>query len=701
MAEKQITQPAMTRAAEVRASSFNEAENTVEIVFTTGATVRRWSWSEGAYDEELVVEPGAVRLERLNLGAPLLNTHSSYDLDDVIGSVVPGSARIENGRGIATVLLSRRDDVRGIVQDIRDGVIRNISAGYRYHRVEKTDGQDGDPAKWRVVDWEPLEISAVPVPADPGAQVRSDPDRDKIARHVAVLVETRSEPEAPATETDPPAETPADEGDRTMATAEAPAAESGNTETETRNVSTTTAPAPAAPDLTAIRNEAAEAERARATAIMELAEKHGRRRLGDSAVKRGVTLDAFRVDLLAAIEKGEVEVDGNARAEQTAERQPKDSRAEKRSEAIVTALLHRVDPGKVEVTADARAFRGMSLLEIARDSLEVAGISTRGMSRMEVAETALAGATRSGGLHSTSDFPNILANVANKTLRAGYEAAPQTFRPFVRETTAPDFKAMSRLQLGEAPQLEKVNEHGEFKRGTIGEGKESYALLTYGKVVGITRQVLINDDLGAFTRIPRAFGIQAANLESDLVWAQILMNPTMGDSIALFHASHNNLGTAAGITADSVALGFEAMRMQKGVDGRTFLNLMPKYLITSVAAVNKGAQLLTQIIPNQTTQVVADYIRQLLPISEPRLDGGFTDPATGTVITGSRFAWYLAADPTMNDTVELAYLEGNRGVYTESRMGFDVDGVEVKVRLDAAAKVIDWRSFYKNPAASL
>jgi HK97 family phage prohead protease len=175
--EDLIELPRRARPAEVRAQSFDEKANTIDLVFTTGATVRRCSWFDGSYDEELVVGPKNVRLERLNAGAPFLNSHDCWDLEGVIGSVVPGSARIADGIGIATVQLSRRDDVAGIVQDIRDGVIRNVSVGYRYHKVEKTEKDDGSVPLWRVVDWEPFELSAVSVPADPGAQVRSESGR--------------------------------------------------------------------------------------------------------------------------------------------------------------------------------------------------------------------------------------------------------------------------------------------------------------------------------------------------------------------------------------------------------------------------------------------------------------------------------------------------------------------------------------------
>lgn len=641
MVEAQATAPKMTRAAEIRASSFDETDNTIELVFTTGAKVRRYSWSEGAYDEELVVDGGSVRLGRLNAGAPFLDTHSDYRLASVLGSVVPGSARVEKGKGYAKVVLSKREEVRGIVQDIRDGVIRNVSVGYRYHKVEKTDGQDGDPALWRVIDWEPLEISAVPIPADPGAQVRSSGDAEEL-RHGFTLV-AAAEP---------------DEGE----------------------------------DAKAIRTLAAKYE------IPDLAER---------AISAGLSLTEFRDEMLRAIQQKEEKMPtfGAAPVDDRLASVTGPNGGDRRGEAVANAILHRADPAVFTLSDAGRDFRGMSLIELARDSLEAAGVSTRGWARIDIADRALAGATRSGGLHATSDFPMILSNVANKTLRAGYEAAPQTWRPLVREVSAPDFKPINRLQLGEAPQLEKVNEHGEFKRGTLGEGKETYGVLTYGKIVGITRQAIVNDDLGAFTRIPRMFGIQAANLESDLVWAQIIGNPVMGDGVALFHANHANLGTAGGISDVTIAEAFKLMRLQKGLDGKTLLNLTPTYLIVPVNVLPTAMKFLTASTPamvaTQQSNIIPEYLRTLTPISEPRLDSGFINPATGAAIAGNSFNWFMAGDRNQIDTVEIAYLEGKSGAYTETRIGFDIDGVEIKVRLDVGAGAIDFRGFVKNPAAAV
>lgn len=156
------------------------------------------------------MEPGAVRLDRLNAGAPFVDTHSTYCLDNVIGSVVPGTAKIEDGRGIATILLSAAPGVADTVQKIREGVIRNISVGYWLHKVVKTEADDGSVARHDVVDWEPLEISAVPVPADAGSQIRSagGDEGEAIARSSCLIV-TRTPASGPP---------PQSRGDQSMTT---------------------------------------------------------------------------------------------------------------------------------------------------------------------------------------------------------------------------------------------------------------------------------------------------------------------------------------------------------------------------------------------------------------------------------------------------------------------------------------------------
>ncbi|WP_298959057.1 prohead protease/major capsid protein fusion protein [uncultured Methylobacterium sp.] len=443
-------------------------------------------------------------------------------------------------------------------------------------------------------------------------------------------------------------------------------------------------PAPAGDTQTAIR-----AERERTATILDIGRRSGLPQADiDAAVAGDTSVEAFRMrafDHMATVSEA-VRTGQGVRTQIMGAGDD-----EKRGAAIENALLHRFDPRGVQLTDHAREFRGMTLLEIGSLCLEGRGMRTRGMGKHERAQAMLKMrseaseiAMRSGGSLSTSDFPNILANVANKTLRMGYQAAPQTFRPLVRVVTVPDFKPVSRVQLGEAPRLEKVNESGEFKRGKMGDAAEKYAVSTYGKIVAITRQVIINDDLDAFTRVPRSFGVAAANLESDLVWGEITANPSMADGAALFSADHKNVGTGGVISTDTVGAAREGMRNQTGLDGQTLLNISPTFLVVPVALETKAEQFLGMIYPTKTADAVTDTMRKLKPISEPRLD----------VVSKTNF--YVFGDPAQIDLIELAYLEGAEGLYTETRMGFDVDGVEVKVRQDVGAKVIDHRGAWRS-----
>lgn len=172
MQRKADLQP-FSRDASLRPASFDEKDNSVEVIWTTGAPVRRFDRSEGRfYDELLVVEDGAIRLGRLNNGAPFLDTHNDFNLSSVIGVVETGSAKLRDRKGYARIRLSVAKGHRDIVANIKAGIIMNISVGYRIHTIEKIEGGAGLVPIWRAVDWEPMELSAVPVPADAGSQIR-------------------------------------------------------------------------------------------------------------------------------------------------------------------------------------------------------------------------------------------------------------------------------------------------------------------------------------------------------------------------------------------------------------------------------------------------------------------------------------------------------------------------------------------------
>lgn len=680
-----IELPALRRSAELAPNSADTDSRTVEVIWSAGARVRRSTLFGEPYDEELSLDPTHVRLDRLNAGAPFLKVHEIDTLDAVIGSVVPGSARIENGRGIAQVRISERADVEPIWRDIQAGHIRAVSIGYQVHRFEVSKPEAAREL-WRAVDWTPFEVSAVAVGADPAAGFRAQSPLHDCVLHRRDVSPTQTgaipmtdKPNAPAAEAkDQPSDTVATE-DTTMTEPKTPVAEPKDGASETRaQPKPQKADAPVAPDPEAVATRARETERDRVSTIYDLAGRLNlERSFAEDLVKRGTDIGEARrliLDQVAAKSEetrtfSQVSIPLGGRDEQITRR-----------DAVANALLHRYSPTLFTLEDAARQYRGMTLMELARESLGNAGVNTRGLSRDEVATRAL---------HSTSDFPEILSAVTNKTLRQAYDAYPRTFMLFCRQVLATDFKAMHRVQLGEAPQLLEVGESGEFKRGTLGESKESYKVKTYGRVVAITRQTLINDDLDAFTRIPAMYGNSIAQLESDVVWGIITANPAMADGNALFHTNHKNLaGTGAALAVDAVGAARAAMAKQTGLDKKTVLNVRPAFLIVPASLELKAEQMVAQnLVPAATSNVVPQSIRTLAPISEPRLDAA------------SETAWYLAASPNQIDTIEYAYLEGQQGAYIETRNGFDVDGVEIKCRLDFGAKAIDWRGLYKNPGA--
>lgn len=161
------------RAASFVPSSMNDEERTIDVVWSTGARVERSTYGGFSFIEELEMTRDAVRLERMNNGAPVLNTHSSYSLSDIIGAVVDGSARVEDGKGVATLkMASGTAESDDIWRKITDGIIRNISVGYRTHKFERS--KEGDKTVMRAVDWEPHEVSFVPIPADAQSSTRSE-----------------------------------------------------------------------------------------------------------------------------------------------------------------------------------------------------------------------------------------------------------------------------------------------------------------------------------------------------------------------------------------------------------------------------------------------------------------------------------------------------------------------------------------------
>lgn len=662
MTRKTHETPAFSIRAAVRPGSVDTDARTVELTWTTGAKGRRWSWDVGSYMEELDVSDGAVRLDRLNNGAPLLDTHNQYQLSAVLAVVE--RAWLEGGEGHALVRFSKREDADVVFKDVVDGILRNISVGYAVHRYEVVEEEDDKLPTYRAVDWEPLELSLVPIGFDDGAKVRSArTPAEYEGQRFNTIFEVRSAIE-PIVE---PAAVPTTQEEDAMTEEEKRAADEK------------------------LRREAADEERKRSLTIRTMARKVG---LGDDAVvedliERGVSVGDASSALIDAVAERQAKDQPNTRnSQQTIVTGGLDVTVlnAKRS-AMQNALLHRCD-ATIKLEEAGREFRGMRLVDMAREFVEMAGGNARGMTPQELARAALGcdrQAVRAAGMHSTSDFPLLLGSTVNRTLRDAYTNAPQTWRPLGRQTTVPDFRAVTRAALGDIAALEQVKEHGEYKYGTLSEDGAPIKVAKFGKIIAITWETIVNDDLGALTRIPAALGNAAAATESNVVWALLLGNPNFTDGVPFYDAGHGNLAASGGaINTTTLAAARAAMRKQKSKAGE-FLNLSPEFLVVGPDKELEAFQFTSSVyVPAKNADINDVRNASLTVIVDAR-------------ITGNQ--WYLFSAPGAVDTFEYAYLEGEQGVFTETREGFEVDGMEIKARLVFGAGWIDYRGAYKNPGA--
>ena len=630
----------LIRTIELASRSIVDTESRlVRLSFSSEEPVTRQSFFSDPWIEILGHERSEVDLSRLNNSAPVLYNHDRSERENRIGVVE--RAWVENGRGYADIRISRRDEVAGLWQDITDGILRNVSVAYRILERKLTEESKDKPATYRVIRWMPMEISLVDIPADATVGIGRKLEAESLASQPQPTIKETTMPEA--------------------------VKETG----ERADVTLSHTPPV---DVHQVRQEALNAEKARRTEIRTLFDNHG-----DQDKLRDQCLDNPEVDihearklLLEALGKREEPVTSHQRIEIG------ETDVEKFSRAAEDAISFRAGIAGKDVKPTE--LMGYTLLEMARKSLELRGVRTAHMDKRELAARAFT--------HSSSDFPKILENNARKAMLRGYDEAEEVFPLFTRAGNLTDFKTHSRVGLGVFDTLDVIPESGEFKHGTIGERAESIKLATYGKLFSITRQAIINDDLNAFTDIPRKMGRAAARTVGDLVFSILTSNPTMSDGVALFHASHNNLaGSGTAITAASVGAGRTAMRLQK--DGKAVLNIRPSYLIVPAAQEDTARVLMTsETDPSKTNSRVPNPVRSAAEvIVDARLDAAST------------LSWYLTADPNVFDTIEVGYLDGIAAPFLDQQDGWTIDGVEYKVRIDAAAAPLEFRTLYKNPGA--
>lgn len=158
------TQAVLTRRAVFAPDTFNADAGTVEAVISTFAPVQRKGFMER-------LDPAGLDTSRL-IGAPVLDGHRQGSARDVIGAIT--GHRMEDGKLVAMIRLSGAADAAPIVERIREGTIKGVSIGYRVTRWAESTDPNSRARVRTAAAWSISEVSAVPIPADPGSQFRGE-----------------------------------------------------------------------------------------------------------------------------------------------------------------------------------------------------------------------------------------------------------------------------------------------------------------------------------------------------------------------------------------------------------------------------------------------------------------------------------------------------------------------------------------------
>lgn len=627
-----IQQPRAISNMEVRAVEGNS--NQLELSFSSEFAVSRW------YGNEILLhEESAVDMNRLTNVGTVLFAHGR----DVRHGKMP-VARIDSAwvdapqkKCRALITFDEDEESQKVKTKVLSGSIKGVSFGYSVSSWEEVaagkmsaNGRFMGPA-YVALKWEPYEISIEPTPADPSVGVGRGFEENENQEEESMRRNFRGPMLAP------------DNG-------------AGGGEP---------------PNVSAEREAAIQAERQRVSGIDELCREFGVE--SGPYIKDGSTLEQVRT---AVLEKLKAERQPSRMS--TGEVRVITEEADKFRAAASDSIILRAGRSIAKPADGATDLRGMKLRDLAIDCLSRAGRSNA--HRMDDDQLFREALTPDG------QFGSILSDSVNKSMATAYRGAQTTYQAWTGRGSNSDFKAATHYQISEAGELQKMTQSGEFKFDEMKDQGVSKALATFGRTFGLTRQALINDDIGALTKIPEAYVRAAGRGINKLVYKMIGSNPAIYDGTALFHASHGNLGTAGKIATPTLSELRMLTRKQKNLRGKEILNISPTFLLVPAALETDAEKILiSPADPSGEHSGVANVFKSSLTlVVDAELD------------EYSSTAYYTAAAPGDIDTIEVTYLNGDDMPKLESQVGFDFLGIRWRIYIDYGVTVLDYRGLSKN-----
>jgi HK97 family phage prohead protease len=626
------------------AAAEGEESNVFTACYSTGASVRRWNWDYGDFNEVLSVKKEHIRTQRLDSGTmPILldhergvrNTFGVIEKHWLEGGNAYVQFRMETGTPEADAILNK----------LRQGIIGSVSVGYRIHALEERK-EDGKIPVLTATDWEPFEVSLVSIPADAAATiVRSD---DDVSAYPCQLITNRSESTGVEhmtikTNIDGAVETAPVDQNRA-----APAV------------------APSQADIEALVARRLDEDRKRGLAIRTLANGRVDASVAEDMVARGLSEAEAGLEVLrlmgersaATQTSSQIQVGHSYDAPDVLVRAFEDSLAAKVTSAV-------------RAEGKALEFMSRSMLDGYHEILVARGEKPI-FDKLKLAERAL---------HSTSDFAVMLSNAMHRTLQADYAAAAPTFRQIGRQISFSDFRDHEFMRGSEFPSLKPLGEGGEIQSGTIDDAKlETARVKTEGLKIAFTRNLLVNDSTGYLTQHFSKLGRRIAASENKAAYDLIKANPKMKyDNTAVFHANHKNLHGSVIASPDAAALSVIRAALAAHESDGVPLNFQLRYLLVSPDLQTDAEKLQSAIYAAQTGDVNV-FAGKFSIIADQNL--------------ASHNAWYAGVDGT--EALVYGYY-GGEGPKVDTKEGWDILGMELRVVHDFGVGIVDDKGLYKVP----
>lgn len=739
-AKRQDTRNLGFREFSVRAQSLNEEARTVDADISSENPVAMWDWERGEMIPEVLLADG-MTTQRANQ-VPLLDSHSRWETSSLLGSA--RSIEVSGDRVRATLHFSAAADDQ--FTKVREGHLTDVSVGYQVLKRQFVAAGKTKTIRGRsftgpvnvATSWRLLEVSVTPIGADEQAKLRQlsaatltdegfamnpelralltslgcpeDHDDEAAQRW---LVENKDKLRAAA----PPAETKKPEADKFDLVMQ-----------QLRDLA----------DPTKMQ-ERIDAAARKALEAQESARAKFRKDVDGLAELAGVNGDAVR-ELYSLSNIDEVRtklLEQRAKASEGVEvgHAPITFGAAQRDKhygAIETALMHRTMSTCAVMHDDDAAsarrekalkslwpeekrskhweqFRYAGLLDMAKECLRMDGVDIRGLSNDDIAIAALGffGAVgirsdNGAAYHGTGSFPKLTQDAVNKSMMLGNMEYPSTWRgPMKQGNSVPDFKTIHRMQLGAVPNLPIWDDRKDPNRASFADAEETYAVECRSLALDFNYRVIVNDDVDFISKSPMKLGDAAARTLNAVAWAQITANGTMRDGVALFAAAtgnrkRTNLTTGAGAPSVTTVQTLTNLMMQmrgentpEGNESEDILAIAPRYIAHPSAMRTTVLQLVNSVADpaSSNSNVYNPVNNNLIPVCEPLLDASSTT------------AWYLFAEPTRIETVEVTFLQGQeqprvRVVNDERRLSR-----EYIILQTFAAKALDHRGMQKHAGA--